>query len=215
MSLKTNLTMVIVLMIIMSAGVQFAYSQVETGQITGTVTDPSGAIIPNAKITAKSTTTGSERQTTSSSSGTYTIPNLQPGRYSVNVEAQGFSAVQHMANVTVGAAVGLDVKMEVGGLTAAVEVTETTAGVVNTETQSLSQTVTGEQVLLLPSLTRNPYDFVQTVGNVSDGDPSGRGAGVAINGLRATSTNIMLDGVPNNNEFSGDIGIEVPLDSVE
>ena len=102
MSVKTNLTMLIVLMIIMSAGVQFAYSQAETGQITGTVTDPSGAIIPNAKITAKSTTTGAERQTTSSSSGTYTIPNLQPGRYSVNVEAQGFSAVQHMANVTVG-----------------------------------------------------------------------------------------------------------------
>jgi outer membrane receptor protein involved in Fe transport len=215
MSLKTNLTMLIVLMVIMSAGIQFGYSQAETGQITGTVTDPTGAIIPNAKITAKSTATGSERQTTSSSAGTYAITNLQPGRYSVSSEAQGFSTVQHMANVTVGSAVGLDIKMEVGGLTAAVEVVETTAGTVNTETQALSQTVTGQQVLLLPSLTRNPYDFVQTVGNVSDGDPSGRGAGVAINGLRATSTNIMLDGVPNNNEFSGDIGIEVPLDSVE
>jgi len=92
-------------------------------------------------------------------------------------------------------------------------VTEAPAGLINTETQTLTQTVTRQEVLLLPTLTRNPYDFVQSVGNVSDADPSGRGAGVAINGLRATSTNILLDGAANNNEFSGDIGIKVPLDS--
>ena len=91
--------------------------------------------------------------------------------------------------------------------------TEAPAGLINTETQTLTQTVTRQEVLLLPTLTRNPYDFVQSVGNVSDADPSGRGAGVAINGLRATSTNILLDGAANNNEFSGDIGIKVPLDS--
>src|SRR5438477_6963326 len=105
--------------------------------------------------------------------------------------------------------------MEVNQLQFAVEITEAPARLINTETQTLSQTVTATEVLQLPTLTRNPYDLVQSVGNVSDGDPGGRGAGVAINGLRATSTNIMLDGVANNNEFSGDIGIKVPLDSVQ
>src|SRR5207247_5194306 len=85
---------------------------------------------------------------------------------------------------------------------------------VNTETQTLSQNISGQEVLDLPTITRNPYDMVLTAGNVSDAVPGGRGAGVAINGLRATSTNLLLDGVPNNNEFAGDVGIRVPLDSV-
>src|SRR5262249_32087831 len=150
----------------------------------------------------------------STSSGTYAMTNLQPGRYTVSAEASGFSTVQQAADVTVGARIGLDIKMEVGAVQAAGEITEA-AGLINTETQTLSQTVTGQEILQLPTLTRNPYDLVQTVGNVSDADPGGRGAGVAINGLRATSTNLMLDGVANNNEFSGDIGIKVPLDAVQ
>ena len=192
-----------------------AYSQTETGQITGVVLDPTGAVIPNAKVTVKSVATGLQRQTVTSSAGTYAVTNLQPGRYSVTAEAPGFAGVEQMADVTVGAKVGLDIRMTVGGVTATVEVTEAAAGLINTETQTISQTVTGQEVLLLPTLTRNPYDLVQTVGNVSDADPGGRGVGVAINGLRATSTNIMLDGVENNNEFTGDIGIKVPLDSVQ
>jgi outer membrane receptor protein involved in Fe transport len=192
------------------------YSQAETGRIAGTVFDPSGAVVPNAMVTVKSTTRGLERQTTSTSAGTYAVTNLQPGRYTISAQAPGFAPVEQTADVTVGAAVGVDIHLAVGGLTAAVEVTEAPAGLINVENQTISQTVTNEEIQLLPSLTRNPYDFVRdTVGNVSDADPSGRGAGVAINGLRATSTNIMLDGVANNNEFSGDIGIKVPLDSVQ
>src|SRR5260370_18749781 len=105
--------------------------------------------------------------------------------------------------------------MPVGGVTALVDVAAAPVGLISKATETLSRTVTGQEILLLPTLTRNPYDLVQGVGNVSDGDPGGRGAGVAINGLRATSTNLMLDGVSNNNEFSGDIGIKVPLESVQ
>ena len=209
-----------VMLVVLSIVALFAYaveacSQTETGQITGTVLDPTGAVIPNAKVTVKSTTTGLERQTTTTSAGTYAVTNLQPGTYTVTAEAPGFSPVQQTADVTVGNVVGLDLRLAVGGVIAAVEVTEAPAGLINTENQTVSQTITSQEILLLPSLTRNPYDFVQTVGNVSDGDPGGRGAGVAINGIRATATNILLDGVANNNEFSGDIGIKVPLDSVQ
>src|SRR4029453_18644927 len=72
----------------------------------------------------------------------------------------------------------------------------------------------------LPTIPRNPYDPALTVGNVSETDPSvsagtPRGVGVAINGLRAPSTNVMLDGANNNDEFNAVVGQQVPLDSVQ
>src|SRR5213594_3130906 len=125
------------------------FSQAETGQIAGTVLDPTGAVIPNAKITVKSVATGLERQTMSTSAGTYAVTNLQPGRYTVTAEASGFSAMQQVADVTVGSKVGLDIRMTVGGVTATVEVTEAPAAMVNVQTHTISQTVTGQEVLML------------------------------------------------------------------
>jgi len=66
---------------------------------------------------------------------------------------------------------------------------------VNTESQTLSNTISTQQVTELPSLTRNPYDFVATVPNVTSDMQSGRGVGYAIDGMRSSSTNVMLDGV--------------------
>src|SRR5467141_2197029 len=108
---------VMVVALVMVALIGFAhqgYSQTETGQITGSVLDPTGAVIPNAKVTVKSVSTGLERQTVTSTAGTYTVTNLQPGRYKVTAEAPGFSAVEQTADVTVGARVGLDLRMSVG-----------------------------------------------------------------------------------------------------
>src|SRR5712671_2713007 len=67
-----------------------AWGQTDRGTITGTVTDSSGAVVPNAKVTAKATTTGGERSTTTSGEGDYTIPELPAAPYQVTVEAQGF-----------------------------------------------------------------------------------------------------------------------------
>src|SRR2546427_5276242 len=100
------------------------YSQTETGQITGTVFDPTRAVIPNAKVTVNSAATGLERQTTTTSAGTYAVTNLQPGRYTVTAEAAGFAPVEQTADVTVGATVGVNMNLSVGGVTAAVQVTE-------------------------------------------------------------------------------------------
>src|SRR5438128_767143 len=106
---KMKAAMLIALMMLVPLGyTRIAHAQTETGQITGTVYDPTGAVIPNAKITVKSTTTGLIRDTNTTSSGTYAITNLQPGVYTVSVEASGFSPVQQTADVTVGARVGLD-----------------------------------------------------------------------------------------------------------
>src|SRR5690242_7335770 len=145
---KSTISTVLMLLVVISFGT-WGYSQTETGRITGTVFDPSGAVIPNAMVTVKSAATGLERQTTTTNSGTYAVTNLQPGRYTVTAQATNFAPVQQTADVTVGAAIGVDIHLAVGGITAAVEVTEAPAGLINIENQTVSQTVSGPEVLML------------------------------------------------------------------
>jgi outer membrane receptor protein involved in Fe transport len=192
------------------------WAQAETGQITGSVTDQSGANVPGAIVTVTNVDTGAKRVTDSNAYGLYAVPNLIPAEYEVEAVAAGFNTFRTRVNITVGAKVGLDVKLEVGPSETVVEVSETAAAVkVNTETQTITQTLNTEQMAELPSQNRSPYDFMVTSGNVSEDDPSGRGAGVDINGLRSAGTNIMLDGVANNDEFFATVGQPVPIDSVQ
>ena len=189
-------------------------AQSETGQISGTVTDPTGAVIANAKVTVKNLATGSARNGSSNESGVYTVTNLQPADYTVAVEASGFATSQKRVNVSVGTKVGLDVKLEIGSTGTIVEIAATALSV-NTESQTLGAVVSSQQILDAPTLSRNPYALVATVGNVSGATPDGRGVGFAINGQRASSTNVMLDGTANNDEFGAGVGMNVPLDSVQ
>jgi hypothetical protein len=189
-------------------------AQTETGQLTGTVLDPAGAAVPNAKVTVRNLATGSSRTTTTADAGIYVVSNLLPGTYRVTVEAAGFSTSERNVDVTVGSRIGLDVNLQVGQATTVVQVSEAAAAV-NTETQTLGTTITTKEILELPTLTRNPYDLVSTAGNVSPNDPSGKGVGYAINGQRGASTNVLLDGAANNDEFGAVVGQTVPLDSVQ
>ncbi len=116
--------------------------------------------------------------------------------------------------MTVGAKVGLDIHLEVGKAETVVEVSEA-AVQIDTTTQTLGQVITQNEMRELPNLTRNPYQFAAISGNVSDAGMGTRGAGVAINGQRESSTNILLDGGSNNDEFGGSIGQQIPLDSVQ
>ena len=186
----------------------------ETGQISGTITDPSGAVVSGVAVKATNTATGGVRDTTSNSSGVYALPNLEPGAYDVTFTATGFSTVKQHLALNVGQRLGSDVKLQVGQTSTTVEVTEA-AVQVNTETQSLTNLIDSKSVTELPSVTRNPYDFVATIPNVSETDPSGRGVGFSINGLRSAGTNVLLDGVANNDEFTASVGQQVPLDAVQ
>jgi outer membrane receptor protein involved in Fe transport len=206
----------VVLFALLTFGAFQAFPQAETGQIIGTVSDPSGAFIPGATVTVRSVATGTARTQTTSDAGAFTFPNLQPELYDVSVTAPGFNTLRQQTTVTVGTKVGLDLKLEVGKAETVVEVTGASAAIsVNTETQTIAQVLNTEQLLELPTITRNPYLLVVTSGNVSEDDPAGRGAGVSINGLRSTGTNVLLDGVANNNEFFGEVGQTTPLDSVQ
>src|SRR5206468_4798596 len=87
---------------------------------------------------------------------------------------------------------------------------------VNTQTQELSDVVSGKQITELPTITRNPYDLVGIAGNVSEEQSgSGRGTGFAINGQRVASTNILLDGGENVDLLTAGVGQTVPLDAVQ
>ena len=196
-----------------------AMAQGESGQISGTVTDPNGAVVPGATVTVKSTTTGAERSTTTGSSGDYLVPNLQPGIYDVTVTATGFAPSTQHAQVTVAGKLTVDFPLTVTGGTASVTVVGGGGVEVNTTDQQLSNVVNNKQVRELPTLTRNAYDLVGLSGNVnSENQSSGlfaRGTGYNINGQRSASTSILLDGAENVDNFTASVGQQVPLDSVQ
>lgn len=203
-----------------------AFAQVETGQIAGTVTDESGAVVPNATVTVKNTGTNSQRTTQSSPTGAYVVVGLEPGTYQVSVSAGQFRPFTSNVEVTVGGHVTMDAKLSVNSNVTEVQVVAEGGATVNTQTQELSQVVDTQQLATLPSLTRNPYDFVVLSGNVSNGDNttdsamssqnlSSRGVGYAVNGQRESGTEILLDGVENISVFSDAVGEQIPIDSVQ
>ncbi|HKX27816.1 MAG TPA: carboxypeptidase regulatory-like domain-containing protein, partial [Blastocatellia bacterium] len=203
-----------------------ALAQTETGQIIGKVTDQSGAVIAGATVTIKSTTTGAERTLTVNSEGIYTVPNLQPGLYDVQVRAHGFTPRSQQVNVTVGSQVSFTTELSVGPVTGGtVEVIAAGGVEVNTRNQDLSSVITTQQLRELPTITRNPYDLVTLAGNVtpagvspagtSTGFSNTRGVGYSINGQRASGTSILLDGGDNIDYFTSAAGQSVPLDSVQ
>jgi hypothetical protein len=207
------------------------FGQAESGSISGTVKDPSGAVIAGAMVKAKNAATGAERTARTGDTGEYAIPALTPGHYQLDITGEKFQTYRTTVEVTVGGVSTVDAQLTLGQSSAVVEVVGGAATEVNTQTQELSQLIDSEQLAQLPSLTRNPYDFVAISGNVSNGDTTSngatmsnggggqeltnRGVGYSINGQRESGTEILLDGVENIAVFSVGIGNNIPLDGVQ
>jgi len=212
------LTMLVVMAFSVSALAQF-----ETGAISGTVTDSSKAVINGATVTATSVNTSAARSTTTDNLGGYIISNLAPGVYDVKVSKTGFGDFKQKFAVSPGVKTAVDVALSAQATGETVEVLGTTETQVDTQTSSLNQIVDQTHVAELPSLTRDPYDFVQTLGNVNQDSASGtggidqivRGTGVSINGARSASTNILLDGVENVDLYTSKVGQSIPLDATQ
>src|SRR5437667_5539958 len=143
------------------------FAQTETGRITGTVTDPSGSVVPGATITLTSTTTGAVRTTVSDSVGRYVIANVPAGTYTLKFELSGFAPQTSNVVVNVGAAVTLDSKLRLAGTAESVNVIAEVP-LVNVSNAEVSTMVRQEQIRDLPLLTRDPYDLVTIAGNVQD-----------------------------------------------
>jgi outer membrane receptor protein involved in Fe transport len=192
-----------------------AMAQTESGKVTGTVTDQSGAVLPGVTVNLKSVERATTRSTVTNNAGEYVFAGLVPGAYEVTAELSGFSTRQVRTTVPVGATVNVNVQMAVGAQTEVITVVGETAAAINTSTQDIATTVTETQIRELPTITRNAYDLVALAGNAVPDDSSGRGTGYAINGQRSASTNVLLDGSANNDEFTATVGQAVPLDSVQ
>jgi outer membrane receptor protein involved in Fe transport len=191
-----------------------ALAQTETGRISGTVYDQSGAVLPGVTVTATQTGSGALRTTVSDEAGRYTFTNLQPGPFQLRFELSGFNIQTANLTVTVGSAANVDTKLQLAGTTETVTVVAESS-VINTSNAEVATTINETQIRELPTITRNVYDLVGTAGNVASDTTSGRGTGYAINGMRSASTNVLLDGSANNDEFTATVGQEVPLDSVQ
>jgi outer membrane receptor protein involved in Fe transport len=202
------------LALVLVLGVSSALWGQSEGRITGIVTDPTGAVVSGASVTAVSTARETTRTTATTSSGAYTITGLVPGAYKVTVSHPGFAELTTNLVVAVGQSVGWDPQLKVGSGSETVEVTSGGAATVNTETQSLQQVITATQISELPSLSRDAYSMVGTSGMVA-ADPSGRGTGYAINGLRSASTTVLLDGAENMDYFTASYANTIPMDSVQ
>ncbi len=178
-----------------------AQSQVGTTALSGTVTDPSGAAIAGAQVTAKNTGTGFVRQTTSTGAGLYSLTELPVGTYELTVTASGFRTTQIPAiNLSVGSVASLDIPMQIGTATSTVTVTSEVP-LVETSRSETSTTVNTKQVEDLPINGRNFLDFtLLTPGVVRDPTRTGD---LSFGGQRGTSNSLLIDGSDANNAFFG------------
>ena len=198
-----------------------AAAQTETGRITGVITDATGGILPGVTVTAKSVGTGATRELVTDSAGQYVFANLPPGSYEITANLASFRPETAKVTVTVGGAINVDLKLQIAGTTETLNVVAEVP-VINVVNAEVATTVNQTQIRELPTLTRDVYDLVSVAGNVAYDESTAitsgaapRGAGYSINGMRASSTNVLLDGSANNDEFTGSKGQDVPLDSVQ
>ena len=176
-------------------------SQIGGATLNGTVTDPSGAVVAGAKITALQTATGFMRVTESSGGGLYSFSSLPVGGYDVSVEKAGFSATKLGGiTLTIGAVATLDVRLTVGTTAESVSV-DAQIPVVETTRSQTSTVVDSASVAELPINGRNFLDFtLLTPGVVRD--PT-RGGDISFGGQRGTANSLQVDGSDANNTFFG------------
>ncbi|MGA3026874.1 MAG: carboxypeptidase-like regulatory domain-containing protein [Bryobacteraceae bacterium] len=194
------------------------FAQSNQGAIAGLVTDTSGAIVPDAKITAKETASGTIYNTISSSAGNYIFPNVRIGTYDISAEFSGFKKWQASGVVVeINATTSLNVVLQPGQLSETVTV-EGSAPTVETDTSDMGKNVTNKQVLDLPlalgsavQYMRSPEAFVfLTPGTIGPGT-----AGSALNGTnggtfeskitggQAYGTEVLLDGAMTTRSENG------------
>jgi len=163
-----------------------------SGDLTGTVTDPSGAVVPNATVTLKNNGTGQSRTTTSTNSGSYRFSLLPPGSYTVTATASNFSKAETTANINVGQATVADIKLAVGASSTTVEVTSA-APLVQADNADLSTNFDQNVVANAPNGGNDLTYIAQTAPGVNMNTGMGYG-NFQTSGLPATSNVFTMNG---------------------
>src|SRR6266849_8805345 len=188
----------VVLVLVLSCVVAGA-AQVNTATLSGTVTDPQGLAVRGAKVTVISATTGAERSLAADENGRYTFIGLPPGQYKVSVDGgANFALLQNPSiTVTVGEAATFDPRLELKGMSQTVTVTTETAPIETSKTE-VSQNVQQREIDNLPINGRGYINFTlinsQTTRDVSPTIGPAPNSGLNINGARARSNMVSVDG---------------------
>ncbi|MGI9072599.1 MAG: carboxypeptidase regulatory-like domain-containing protein [Bryobacteraceae bacterium] len=196
-------------------------AQTATGQITGTVRDPSGAVLPQVQVTVKSQDTGLTRDTTTTGSGDYSFTLLPVGSYSVSAEQKGFSKAQQSdIRLNVDQVQRVDLTLAVGATTETVTVRAAQVAV-ESETSSVGQVVNERQVTQLPLNGRSFLQLlflgagaVETSGEQGS-MRQGEGNAISINGSRPTSNNYLLDGMVNTDTSLNTPAVVLSVDAIQ
>jgi len=218
------------------AALPVAEAQYRAG-IQGTVVDPQGAAAGGATLTLTSKDTGRTFQATTDDKGSYSFPNLGPGQYTVSVEQKGFKK-KVIDDVAVAAEEirGLDITLELGAVTESVTVSGSAVPLLDTETATVSGTVTAQQFQKLPSFGRDPFQLLQLApGAFGDGSQSAgggtqnlpattiggtggtdgvfkieNGGQITANGARTGENNYQIDGVGTTSVTWGGTSVITP-----
>ena len=170
-----------------------------SGEITGTVTDASGAVVPRATVTLISADSGAKTVTTTSASGGYRFPLLQPGSYKVTATATGFGTVTEEVKVDLGQVTGANIKLAVSGRTETVQVTEQTE-LLHAESADLTSTVDEKQVQLLPNSGNDLTNYALTTPGVVLSTGGGYG-NFTSNGIGGMSNLYTINGNDYNDPY--------------
>jgi hypothetical protein len=204
-----------------------AHAQLTTADILGTVTDATGAVVPNATIVLTNLGTNEQRTTTSNGSGDYNFTLLPVGHYSLSVKAAGFQTqLTKDLSVEAGDRARNDVHLQTGSANTVIEVTATTP-LLQADSATVSSTVTAQAVQDLPLNQRNFVQLVDLVpganpgaGNSlsSGGRPDDRrtnAAGLSVNGQDESLNNWVVDGIDDNERVIGSIGVKPNIEGIQ
>ena len=206
---RSTLTRFLLVFTVLALLAGTVWAQGGVGELTGLVTDPSGAVVPNAEVKLTNTATGVERTTTTTQSGIYRFPALPVvGTYTLETAPKGFKTAK-VANivVTVGTTTSHDIHLELGASSEQVTV-EAGQQQVQTEDSAVSQLVDRRVWENMPLEARNANDFINLVaGSVPEQIAGGTFRGAAVNGTRTGTGNYMVEGVDNNEQGQGGVSL--------
>ncbi|AXC12649.1 Oar protein [Acidisarcina polymorpha] len=201
------------------------WAQVDTGSFAGTVKDSTGAVLPQATVTATNSDTGIATVTKTDAGGSYVVTPLEIGRYSLSIESAGFQTqVRNNIVLNVQQNVRLDFTLRVGSQGETAIVTGAPP-LLETETVSLGDVITGQQVEQLPLNGRRYTDLATLtagVAKITEGPVNGgstptngnAGGDFSVNGTRGDQNNFVLDGVDNNSNDNGDLSFVSSVDAI-
>jgi len=188
-----------------------AFGQGGTGELSGLVTDPTGAVVSSATVTLTNSATGEKRTSVTTGAGVYRFVALPVGgSYTLDAEAQGFKKLQ-LANVviSVGTVTSHDLQLQVGTGSETVSV-EAGAQLVQTEDSSVSQLIDHRTWESMPIQTRSQNELINMVAGAEPEMFNNTGRGASVNGTRSGTGNYLIEGVDNNEQGQGGVALFGP-----